>query len=404
MSNLVKIALGILTSVGGFLEAGSLGTALEAGTSFRYKLLWALALGAICVAFLAEMSGRLAAVSKHTVVDAMRKRFGIHAQAWPLGAQLLVNLLVLASEIGGAAFALQLATGVSMRVWALPVVAAIWLVLWRGTFGQIEHGVAVLGLVTGAFVVAALKLDPDWTAVRSGIMPSLPAGDFAKYAYLAVSILGASISPYLITFYASGAVEEDWKKKDLAINRIVAGLGMGFGSTIAAAVMIVAAIVLAPRGIALESFDQAADMLNGPLGRAGFWLFCASLFIGCAGAAFEVALDFAYTISQTFGWNWGEEQRPAVEARFALMYTLALIVASVPALLAINPLTLTMFSMGITALALPLVIAPLLVIMNDERFLHDKTNGPISNTAVILIVALSFILALVAIPLQFMGS
>src|SRR5438128_12458778 len=99
INNLVKVALGVLTSVGGFLEAGSLGTALEAGTSFRYELLWPLALGAICVAFLAEMSGRLAAVSKHTAVDAMRKRFGIHVQVWPLGAQLLVNLLVLASEI-----------------------------------------------------------------------------------------------------------------------------------------------------------------------------------------------------------------------------------------------------------------------------------------------------------------
>jgi Mn2+/Fe2+ NRAMP family transporter len=401
---ILKIALGILTSVGGFLEAGSLGTALEAGAAFRYQLLWALGLGAICVAFLTEMSGRLAAVRKQTPVDAMRKRFGIRAQAWPLGAQLLVDLLVLASEVGGAAFALQLATGISMSLWALPVAAAIWMVLWKGTFGQIEHGMAILGLVTGAFAVAAFKLHPDWHAVKTGLVPHAPADRPGEYAYLAVGILGASISPYLITFYSSGAIEEEWKKKDLPINRVVAGLGMAFGSSIAAAAMIVAAIVLAPRGVALESFDQAADMLNGPFGRAGFWLFCAALFIGCVGAAFEVALDFAYTIAQTLGWNWGEEARPATEARFSLMFTGALVLAVIPALLSVNPLKFTMFSMGITVLALPLVIAPLLVIMNDERLLGDQTNGPIANAAVILIIGLSFVLALLAIPLQFMGS
>ena len=105
MKNLAKIGLGILTSVGGYLEAGSLGTALQAGAAFHYSLLWAIALGTICLAFLVEMTGRLAAVSHHTMVDAMRKRFGIHLQVWPLGAQVIVDLLVLASEIGGVALA-----------------------------------------------------------------------------------------------------------------------------------------------------------------------------------------------------------------------------------------------------------------------------------------------------------
>src|SRR5918911_131973 len=102
MKNLIKVALGVVTSVGGFLEVGSIGTGLQAGASFRYQLLWALALGTICVGFLTEMTGRLAAVSHHTVVDAMRKRFGAGFQVWPLAAQLVVDLLVLASELGGA--------------------------------------------------------------------------------------------------------------------------------------------------------------------------------------------------------------------------------------------------------------------------------------------------------------
>ena len=404
MKNLAKIGLGILTSVGGYLEAGSLGTALQAGAAFHYSLLWAIALGTICLAFLVEMTGRLAAVSHHTMVDAMRKRFGIHLQVWPLGAQVVVDLLVLASEIGGVALALQLATGISIRVWAVPVVLLIWILLWRATFDAIEHGVALLGLVTLVFVVTACWLHPSWHSVGRGLLPSRPPHDSARYAYLAVAILGATISPYLVTFYSSGAVEERWTVKDLLPNRVVAALGMSFGSLISMAIVIVAALILAPRGIAAQTYQQATVVLSIPLGRWGFWLFCASLGIGCAGAALELSLDVSYIIAQTFGWQWSENQRPHEGARFALVYTGALALAALPSLAAVDPLKLTMFSMAVTVIALPIVIAPLLVIMNDRRYLRSHTNGWTTNVAVAVIVALAFALAVLAIPVQLTGA
>jgi Mn2+/Fe2+ NRAMP family transporter len=243
VSNLLKIALGVLTSVGGYLEVGSLGTSLQAGALFRYSLLWALGVGTICIAFLTEMTGRLAAVSQHTVVDAVRKRFGVRVHMWPFMAQVIVDLFVLASEVGGASLALQLATGVSIQVWVVPVAALIWGLLWFGTFEAIEHGVAVLGLVTLSFVVAAVWLHPNWRDVMNGLIPQRPPADPAQYAYLAVGILGATISPYLFSFYSSGAIEEQWKPKDLIPNRIVAALGMGFGAVIAMSALIVAALV-----------------------------------------------------------------------------------------------------------------------------------------------------------------
>ena len=124
MKKLASVGLGILTSVGGYLEVGSMGTALQAGAAFRYSLLWALALGTICIAFLCEMTGRLAAVSHHTVVAAVRERFGLSFQIWPLGAQVIVDLFVLASELGGAALALKLVTGVPLPICVLPGTSA----------------------------------------------------------------------------------------------------------------------------------------------------------------------------------------------------------------------------------------------------------------------------------------
>jgi Mn2+/Fe2+ NRAMP family transporter len=404
LKKFANIALGILTSVGGYLEVGSMGTALQAGAAYRYQLLWAIVAGTICVAFLVEMTGRLAAVTHHTVVDAMRKHFGFTFQVWPLTAQVVVDLFVLASEIGGASLALELATGISIRAWVVPVALLVWIVLWLGSFGAIEHSVAVLGLVTLCFVVAAIRLHPDWHEVARSVVPHRPERDPAQYAYLAVGILGATISPYLVSFYSSGAVEEKWSAKDLMPNRIVAGLGMGFGSTVSVAILVVAAIVLAPRGILAGSYEQAAAILSLPLGRWGFWLFCASLFIGCVGAALELALDVSYIAAQTFGWNWSENQKPAEGPRFSLVYTAAILAAVVPSLLGVDPLKLTMFSMALTVVMLPLITAPLIVLMNDKRLLKSHANGWITNVAVVLIVVLSFTLAILAIPVQLMGA
>jgi Mn2+/Fe2+ NRAMP family transporter len=400
----MKVMLGVITSVGGYLEVGSLGTALQAGSTYRYELLWPIALGTICIACLVEMSGRVAAVSKETVFSASREHFGFTFHFWPLATQVLVDLFVLAAEIGGASLALELMTGVSMRLWSIPVTFIIWVLLWRGTFGAIENSVALLGMVTLSFVFGAKWLHPDWTQVAHGLIPHLSSEDPPKYAYLAVSMLGATVSPYMVSFYSSGAIEEDWKTSDLAANRVTAGMGMTFGGIVGMSVVIVGALALAPRGIVVDTYQQAAVALSAPLGRWGFWLFCASLFVGCVGAALELGLDVSYIFAQSFGWKWGEDQRPEDEARFAMIYTGALLIAPIPTLIGIDPLKFTMFSMSLTVIALPFIVGPMLVLLNDRRRLKTHANGWFSNIAVVAVILIAVALAIVAIPLQVFGG
>jgi Mn2+/Fe2+ NRAMP family transporter len=404
MSKILQVALGILTSIGGFLDVGAIATAAEAGSEFRFQLIWVILLGTICVIFLVEMSGRLAAVSKHTLADAVRERLGFNFFIIPLLAEIVVDFLVLAAEIGGVCIALQLVTGISFQWWAMPVAFAIWILLWKGNLGIIENGVSILGLITLAFVVATFKLHPSLTQIGAGILPTLPRQDSTHYLFLAVSILGALISPYLFYFYSSGAVEDNWDEGHIGINRAVAGVGMGFGSIVSLGVLIVAALVLNPKGIQVDSYEQAALMLTEPFGYWGFIMFAASLGIACFGAALEVSLDTAYIVAQAFGWNWGESIKPKEAARFSFVYTVFVFLASLLMVVGIDPLQLTLFSMALTALILPPVIIPFLVLMNDENYVGKHRNGWISNTVVILTIALAFVLAIVAIPLEIIGG
>jgi Mn2+/Fe2+ NRAMP family transporter len=404
MKKAMEMALGIVTSVGGFLEIGSITTAAQGGALFKYQLIWAIIAGGICITFLVEQSGRLAAVSGHTIPDAIRERFGFNYYLFLLVVLAVVTLLVLGSEIGGVCVSLEMATGVGFRWWAIIVALLMWLVLWKGTFSVVEYGTAFLGLVTLCFVVGAIVMHPPWRQVAAGALPTLPKHDASRYCFVAVSILGASVSPYLMFFYSSGAIEDGWKEDYTTVNRAIAVGGMSFGTLISVAVLILAALVYLPRGIRVEHYAQLGLILRDALGAWGFWLLVASLFVACLGAAMEVTLELAYMVAQGFGWNWSKNQRPKEEARFSLTYTVFIALGTLLVVAGFDPLKLTIFSMALTAATLPVAIIPFLVLMNDEEYVGEHTNSPFSNVAVVVIIGLAFVLAVVTIPLEILGG
>jgi len=399
-----EVALGLVTGIGGFLEVGSIATATQAGAEFGLQLAWVTLLGTVALAFLMEMSGRLAAVSKRTYVDLLRERFGIRFFTAPLVVVLLVSLLALAAEIGGVSTALQMATGVSYRWWALPVAFVGWLLLWKGTFTVVEQGTAIFGIVSLAFAVGAWTLHPQWAAVGASLIPSAPTHDAARYWYIAVSIIGASVSPYLFIFYSSGAIEDSWTTEYISVNRLTAVLGNLFGGGLSVAVLICAAMVLAPQHVQVDSFDKVAQTLSTPLGHAGLWLFIATLCITCFGATLEIALSVAYLLAQGFGWSWSENLPPEKDARFSVAYTVIIFVAAMLMVFGLDPLSVTTVTMVATAASLPLTIIPMLVLMNDADVMMAYVNGWASNTVLIVIAIISLVLFVAAVPLQLLGG
>jgi Mn2+/Fe2+ NRAMP family transporter len=400
----MQLALGILTGIGGFFDIGNIATSAQAGATFRFQLVWALLLATALVVFLVEMSGRFAAVTKKALPDAIRERFGFRAWAAPFGVLCLVHLMVLATEIGGVCFALHLVSGLPTGVWALPVAAAIWLFLWRAKFNTIENSTSLLGLLTLGFVFAAWRLHPPIHELLAGALPTLPTHHTAQYWFMAVSILGAVLAPYLFYFYSSGAVEDEWDASYVPVNRAISVMGMGFGSVIALGALVVAAMVFAPRSIAVDDYHQAALMLIDAFPFWGYALFAGAMAIACLGAALEVALSMAYMTAQTFGWNWGEDLDPKDDARFSLTYSGAILVGGLVIAAGVDPLRLTLLTMAVNAAVLPVVVLPFLLLMNDKSLLREHTNGLLTNLVTAFIVVVASVVALASIPLMVVGG
>lgn len=404
MKVLVDLVLGIMTSIGGFVEAGSISTAAQAGSEYGFQLLWAIAAATVMVAMLIEMSGRLAAVSKRSLAAAVRERFGIHFQIVPLTADLMIHVLLLAAEIGGVAIAVKLLTGIGFQWWILPIGLVVWLMLWLCGFGLIEYGLGLLGLVTLSFVAAAWQLKPEVADVVKSLVPSLSTHHHLRYAFLAVSIVGATVSPYLLNFYSSGTVEEKMAESELWVNRTTAYIGMCFGGAVSMGVLVTSAMALGPRGILVDSYEQAALMFVPVFDRWAIPLFAAALGIGCFGAAVELTLNAGYVFSQAFGWSWGANKPRRDAARFTAAFTVVLLAAVVVALIGFDPLRLTLLCVALTVVIMPAVVLPFLVLMNDERYVKRHTTGAIGNVFLATLVILAGLLALVIVPLEILGG
>jgi len=404
VSALLDLFLGVVTSIGGFVEVGSISTSAQAGAEFGFQLLWAVAIASAMLALLSEMSGRLAVMSKRTMAAAVRERFGIHFHVVPLCAELVLDVLLLTAELGGAAIAVTLLTGVGFQWWVLPIALLVWMTLWFSRFSVVEYGVGLLGLVTLSFVLAAWRLGPHTRDLARSFIPSVPAHDPVRYAFLAISIVGATVSPYLLNFYSSGTIEEDVTQDELWINSVTAYAGNLFGSVVAMGVLVTSAMVIGPLRITIASYEQAALMFVPAFGSWAVGLFALSLGIGCIGAALEISLNMGYVLSQVFGWSWGANKPRGENARFTCAFTVILVVATAIALMGFDPLRLTTISVALTVVVMPLMVLPFLVLMNDTKFVKSQTNTVVGNAVLAVLTVLGALMALVVIPLEILGG
>jgi len=400
------VALGVLTAIGGFVDIGDLVTNAVVGSRFGISLAWVVVVGVVGICLFANMSGRVAAVSGRATFEIIRERLGPRAGLANLGASFFINLMTMTAEIGGIGLVLQLVTGVEPLLWMPLAAFAVWIVVWRAKFSQLENAAGLLGLSLIVFAVAVVMLGPDWGALtQQAVLPSVPASEHAaSYWYYAVALFGAAMTPYEVFFFSSGAIEEGWKRRDLGQARLNVLVGFPLGGLLSLAIAASAAIVLLPQAIEVTSLSQVAL----PVMQAGGTIAFCSLVVGMLaaffGAALETTLSSGYTIAQYFGWSWGKFRRPAKAARFHLVMIVGLVIALAVLLTGVDPVAVTEYSVVFSAIALPLTYIPILIISNDPDYMGGDVNTPAVNALALVYLVIIVVAAVAAIPLMIVSG
>jgi manganese transport protein len=397
VKSILKIALGIIAALGGFLDIGDLVFNTQAGALFRYDLLWAVVLGTIGIAIYAEMCGRVAAVTRRPVFDTIRMRLGFGMGLVALIASTIVNLLTVAAELGGLAIVLTLLFDAPFSLFV--VLAAIGLVVIVALlpFGGIERVFGYCGLMMLVFVATAIHQGPDWSEVAQGFVPSL--SDSKLYLYFVVGVFAAALMPYEVHFYSSGAVEEGWGASNLRENRLNAIVGYGLGGLLACSLVVVSGYLFHPLGVDPGDLATAARPAQGAFGETGLLLALGGILFCVGGAAIDSSFSASYNLAQFLGWEWGRYRGPEKAPRFTASWLVFLLLAMLVVLSGINPVEITEYSVVLAVVALPLTYLPILMIAGDRSFMGEHANGRISTTLGWAYFAVIVVLAIAAVPL-----
>jgi len=401
MKKVFEVALGILTAIGGFVDIGDLVVNAQVGARFGLSLGLVVVFGVVGICIFAEMSGRVAACSGRATFDLVRERLGPRMGVLNLFASVAVTLLTFIAEIGGVALAIMLVTSLSEFLIVPFVGLLVWAVLWRARFTVMENVLGLLGLCLVVFTVALWQLGPSWSDFVSQAATFDKPGqeDWPTYAYFAVALFGAAMTPYEVFFFSSGGVEEGWTPRDLGVMRANVLIGFPLGGLLSLAIAGSAAAALGPLGIDVAALSQVGLPVGVALGKIGIAVVVIGFVAATFGAACETGLSAGYSLAQFFGWQWGKFVRPREAARFHLVLVLCTLLAVGVLMTGVDPIMVTELSVVFSAVALPLTYFPILVVANDRDYMGDDTNGPLSNALGTVYLAMVVVAAVAAIPL-----
>jgi Mn2+/Fe2+ NRAMP family transporter len=399
-----SVALGILAAIGGFVDIGDLVFNVSAGATFGYQLLWVVVIGVVGIIVYSEMCGRVAAVSGKAVFDAVRERLGFRTGLAALISAQVVNLMTLTAEIGGVAICLQLLSGLPYRWLILLAGVALAVIVWVTSFDWIERIFGYGGLCLLVFAVAAVKLHPDWSAVGHGFVPHLQTQSPLLYAYFAVGLLGAAMTPYEVYFYSSGAVEEQWGPKDLGLNKTNAMIGYGLGGFLSLTLMIVGGALFLDKGIEPEFLGSITLGAEVPLGQIGLLLALVGIVFAVGGASIDTLFSGAYNLAQFLGWEWGRYRHPSGAPRFTLTWIVLLVLGLGAVMTGVDPVQLTEYAVIFSAVALPLTYVPILLVANDRAYMREYVNGRLANVLGLIYLVVIVFISLTAIPLMILTN
>ncbi len=391
------IGPGLVTGAAGN-DAGGIATYSQVGAVFGYDLLWVLLLSTISLAVVQEMAARLGAATGRGLVDLVRERFGL---AWALLATailLIGNGTLTVSEFLGIGAAAEL-FGVS-RYLAIPIAGlVVWYLVVGGAYERTEKIFLAMTLVFLGYPVAAFLAHPAPVDIARGLIPSVTPSP--TWLLLVVAMLGTTLTPYMQVFQQGMVVEKGLSRQDVGDERVDTYGGAVFSNLMSAFMIIAVAATIHVQGAKpLADAAAAAQALEPLAGRWAEALFGVGLLGASVLSAAVLPLATAYSVAEAFGLPKGvgldPRRAPGFFGLFTALMAIGAILALVPGLPIIEVLVLIQV---LNALLMPLVMAFMLLLVNDRTLVGELANRRLTN-----VIGIATWVALLALVVVLVGG
>ncbi len=330
------------------IDVASIITALQAGASWGYRLVFIMLALTIPLFLIQDAAGMLGIASGLGLGEAIRKHFGKKTAliaAIPMG---ISDFLEYVAEYAGIA--------IGMGMLGIPVIFGLLLAFLLHTVVVIrkEYKHAEMVLIPVSFVLVAAIVASTFVFrfdiskfVSLGLSPIQPYGN-ASFDYLLAASIGAVIMPWMLYFHSGADSRRKKMPKDLKNERIETLLG-AVVSEILMALIVVDGLHLANGGglINIKTLSKAISLF-GPY---------ASLFMGIG----FVFAGFLALVVISLGSAWGVLE--ALDLKSKSSFLTVYLTESIPALV------LVLFITSYIQLMLSLMVVYTIIIIPSLYFL-----------------------------------
>ncbi len=373
-------------------DPSGIATYSQAGSQFRFGLVWTLFLTTPLMIGIQMLSARIGWVTREGLGANISKVCPRWLTLSLIFSLVIANTINIAADLSAMGEAVQLLSGGKV---ALYIIGFGLISIMGQLYFTYDRTVRILkwltlGLFSYVAVMLAVKV-PVKTVLMESFMPwrYLPSNiSLRDYASIIVAVLGTTISPYLFFWQAAQEVEDSLHRKEDASLRAHPAytaehlyrikqdtyVGMLLSNGIALCIVIATAITLNEHGVTkILTAAQAAEALRPIAGEFAFAVFALGI-IGTGLLAVPVlAGSAAYAVSEVFGWKAGLAHDIHDARGFYAIIVIATIIGTTMGVFEVDPIKALIWSAIINGF----ISVPIMVVMmhigQSRKLMGDLT-------------------------------
>src|SRR5579883_10453 len=373
-------------------DSGGIYTYSDAGARWGYLPLWTLLPITVILIVAQEMCSRMGAVTGKGLSDLIREEFGLRITFIMMALLVLVNLTNVMAEFAGVASSLELFH--ISRYISVPLAAvAVWFLVVKGNYRSVEKIFLFACVLYVTYIISAFLVRPDWKeAAIYSVKPVMLLN--SDYIFMLIGMVGTTIAPWMQFYLQSAVVEKGVTAKEYAASRVEVVVGCIMTNVIAFFIIVACAgaiYSIKPREI--QDAKEAAEALK-PFGQYAFALFSAGLFNASIFAACILPLSTAYSVCEGLGFESGVNRGLREAPIFYTLYTALIVIGAGLVLMPhFDPVRMILLSQVLNGVLLPLVLIPMVILINKTELMGEWVNSRWFNLAtwatVILMIGLT---------------
>ncbi|MDZ7589043.1 MAG: Nramp family divalent metal transporter, partial [Parasphingorhabdus sp.] len=346
-----------------FIGPGTVTACTIAGAQFGYALIWALVFATITTIILQGFAVRVALVTKMGLAQAMMQQIHQPPLRW-----FTAGLIIVALGLGNAAYEAGNISGAMLGLEAigtlpLPRNAAIALfgamtaaLLLAGRPRALEAAlIALVLLMSAAFVLTALLTRPDMAALLRGLVPNIPSGGLLTV----VALIGTTIVPYNLFLHAASARTRWSGPEALGEAQTDALFSIGLGGIVSILILSTAAASLFGSGAQISSAVDMAAQIAPVFGSFASVMLGLGLFAAGLSSAITAPLATGMIAQEIFGRR----------AAFRIAALTVIVAGTAAAMTGYSPVSIIFVAQIANGLLLPFMVLFLLRLTNDAALM-----------------------------------